>query len=309
MESKKPVLTAFTANLLVALMKVTLAIFSGSTVLFAEAAHSISDTVNQLFLLQGIRLSRQPPSQRYPFGRGKEQFLWSFIAAVSVFGISSLLSIWEGIQKLILPSYPRHLESSLVFLVAIGIIELYALRITYTNIVKRASRRKVSGLRHFFSIERDPIILATFLEDIVAVAGILVAAASIYLSYALKLVTFDSAGSIVIGLMLLAYGAVLATQSKSLLVGEGLPQDYIDRIKTLVQAMPEVIKVLDVRGVYFGSNSIVLGLDVYFIPGLDTVRLQSAIDKIEKTLKSEIKEIAYIYVEAENPQVEPPESE
>ncbi|MDG6940334.1 MAG: cation diffusion facilitator family transporter [Nitrososphaerota archaeon] len=304
MDSRRPVLTALLANLLGAFVKIALAIFSGSTALFAEAVHSVSDTVNQLFLLGGLQLSTRPASEKHPFGRGKEQFLWSFVAAVSVFGVSAILSVWEGVNRLLSPSVPRHSEVSIVSLLIVGAIESFALYVTYSNISRRASRRKIRGIRQFFSSARDPILFAAFLEDVVAVAGIAVASVGIYASDITGSSVYDAAAAIAIGLMLFVYGAELAMESRDLLIGEGLSRQDAQRLRALVERMPEVIRVLDLRGVYFGPDRIVLGIDVHFKPYLDTQEIQAATDRIEKALKAEMREIQYIYVEAENPPAE-----
>ena len=49
-ESHGTVLLAGTANLAIAIAKVVAGLLSGSTALLAEAAHSVADTLNQVFL-------------------------------------------------------------------------------------------------------------------------------------------------------------------------------------------------------------------------------------------------------------------
>ncbi|MDH3361395.1 MAG: cation transporter [Nitrosopumilus sp.] len=44
--------------------------------------HSVSDTVNQILLLLGIKLSTRPANELHQFGFGKPQFFWLFILAI-----------------------------------------------------------------------------------------------------------------------------------------------------------------------------------------------------------------------------------
>jgi len=52
---------------------------SGSVAIFAESLHSLSDTVNQLLLIYGVKSSKRKDIFLFPFGRGKEQYFWSLI--------------------------------------------------------------------------------------------------------------------------------------------------------------------------------------------------------------------------------------
>jgi divalent metal cation (Fe/Co/Zn/Cd) transporter len=45
----------------------------------------VADTVNQGFLLVGLRASKRDPDEEHPFGHGQDQFFWSFLVAVLIF--------------------------------------------------------------------------------------------------------------------------------------------------------------------------------------------------------------------------------
>jgi len=83
--SKKAVYAALFGNLGIAIAKLIAAIVTGSTAMFAETLHSISDTFNQVLLLFGIKTSSKAATERHPFGYGKEQFFWSFVVATMLF--------------------------------------------------------------------------------------------------------------------------------------------------------------------------------------------------------------------------------
>ncbi|MDQ5870288.1 MAG: cation transporter [Thermoproteota archaeon] len=79
--SKKAVYTALFGNLGIAIAKMIAAVMTGSSAMWSETYHSFSDTFNQVLLLIGIRTSTKVPSERHPFGFGKEQFFWSFVGS------------------------------------------------------------------------------------------------------------------------------------------------------------------------------------------------------------------------------------
>lgn len=107
--SKKAVYAALFGNLGIAIAKMIAAVMTGSSAMWSETYHSFSDTFNQVLLLIGIRTSTKVPSERHPFGFGKEQFFWSFVVATLLFGISGILSLEKGFGSLYNPI--AHIEN------------------------------------------------------------------------------------------------------------------------------------------------------------------------------------------------------
>jgi cation diffusion facilitator family transporter len=297
-----PVKAALVANLLVALVKLIVALFSRSSAVMAEAVHSLSDTVNQVLLLTGINLSRRPASAKHPFGRGKEQFFWSFLVSLVVFLVAATFSISQGISRLGGAPQVTNLALTIISLAGIAVIEGGALFITRQHINRRINALNLRDIRHFFQVSKDPVVLATFLEDTVALLGVVVALVGVSLTYLTGNEVFDASAAIAIGIALAAYGVILAFESKDLLIGEGISKREIAEIRRVMKAFPEVVSVMDVRGIYFGPEDVVLGLEVEFRDELKTEELESAVDKIEKAIRVLSPRYHHIYVEAEKPE-------
>ena len=94
---------AMAANLAIAATKFAAAAFTGSSAMISEGIHSVVDTGNQILLLFGIRRSKRPPDAGHPFGHGMEQYFWSLVVAMLLFGVGGGLSIYEGITHLLHP--------------------------------------------------------------------------------------------------------------------------------------------------------------------------------------------------------------
>jgi cation diffusion facilitator family transporter len=141
-QSKKAVLAALFGNLGIALFKFVAALFSGSSSMLAESYHSVSDTLNQVLLLYGLRASKKPADKEHPFGHGKEQFFWSFIVAMILFGIAGTLSIIEGVHKFRHPEPLKHLVLTYMAILVAVIFDGIALRIAYMNIKKEMKREE-----------------------------------------------------------------------------------------------------------------------------------------------------------------------
>jgi cation diffusion facilitator family transporter len=84
--STKTALVALAANALIAVAKGVGGVVAGSSALLSEAAHSVADTMNELFLFVALRCADRPADEAHPFGYGKARFFWSLLTA---FGSSS----------------------------------------------------------------------------------------------------------------------------------------------------------------------------------------------------------------------------
>ena len=84
-DSMRTVVVALGAGIGVTLAKVGAAVFTGSTAMAAEAAHSLADNANDLSLFIAQRRSSRPPDDQHPLGYGREAYFWALIAALGVF--------------------------------------------------------------------------------------------------------------------------------------------------------------------------------------------------------------------------------
>lgn len=91
---------ALAANLLIAAAKAVGGLVAHSPALLSEAAHSVADTLNEVFLLAALRRSRRPADREHPFGYGKERFFWSLLAAVGIFVMGGCFSFFQGYEAL-----------------------------------------------------------------------------------------------------------------------------------------------------------------------------------------------------------------
>lgn len=94
--TRRTVLVAGAANLVIALSKLAAGLLTGSSAMLAEAAHSVADTVDQGFLLASLRSGERPPDAEHPFGYGQERHVWSLLAAVGIFVAGAGFSVFEA---------------------------------------------------------------------------------------------------------------------------------------------------------------------------------------------------------------------
>jgi cation diffusion facilitator family transporter len=99
--TKRSIYGALAANLLIAISKFVAGFASGSSAMLAEGVHSLADTLNQGFLLVGLRTSNRDPYEEHPFGHGQDQFFCSFLAAVLIFFAGGGFTIYQGIMSIL----------------------------------------------------------------------------------------------------------------------------------------------------------------------------------------------------------------
>src|SRR5947208_2061215 len=98
-----PVLAALIGNALVAIVKIIVAISSGSSAMFSESVHSIADTSNQALLLLGVTRSRKKPTKEHSYGYGGERFFWAIISACGIFFVGAGVTVYHGAHTILYP--------------------------------------------------------------------------------------------------------------------------------------------------------------------------------------------------------------
>jgi cation diffusion facilitator family transporter len=297
--TRRAIRAALASNLVLLALKSAAAILTGSSVMVAESLHSVVDSINQSFLAVGLRLSSGGGNGSFPFGRGREQFFWSFVAATSTTTISGTLAVLEGAEKLIYGESLRDLWVALAIVLAGLALEGTALAVSFRSF---EMARRSEGFRSRLSYvrsTRNPTLLAALFEDMASVSGLLVALVSLLLVMLTGDAVYDALGSIIVGAILAFFGLSLAREAKGLLVGEGLLPSELQRIIGVVSSHPAVARVIDVRGTFLGVDSAILGVEVNFRDGLTTDEIESAINELESRIRRVFPQAKYVYVEAE----------
>ena len=99
-QGNRSVVSALFGNIIVTIIKTIVAIFSGSASMFAESIHSFADTLNQSFLLVGLKRSKRPADNSRGYGYGIERFFWSLISACGILFIGAGVTIYHSINSL-----------------------------------------------------------------------------------------------------------------------------------------------------------------------------------------------------------------
>jgi cation diffusion facilitator family transporter len=294
-ESLGTVAVAISTDLTMSVAKAVAAALTGSAGLFAETLHSLADTGNQLLLLKGLRGSRRRPDTNHPFGYGAELFYWSLLAALGVFIIGGVLSIWEGIQRLL---HPSEVQLTLVGFAVLGLGCLLDGTSWLTSV--RQLRREAAGrgvrFRQHLRSTTDTAVTAVFFEDAAALLGNAIALTGLGLHQLLGSPAPDAAAGIVIGLLLASIGLRLAARNRVLLTNRSESPIVLDRIRDLLVAHPEVAAVGQVASVYIGPHQLLVTAEIQPLDTISGLRLRQLLAELRGSVTAAIPRASLIFL-------------
>lgn len=290
------VLGALVANGLITILKLIGAIMTGSSGMMAETLHSLADTTNQVFLLLGLRFFKRPPSEKHPFGYGKERFFWSFIAAIFIFGVGATFALYEGFQKLTHPHAPENVNWAYWILGISFVLEAGSICLALYQEVNEAHHEGLSFMQYLRE-SKDPTAKTVIFEDSAALIGIVLAAIGIYLSdhYGAY---WDGVASMAIGVVLAIVAFALAKISRGLLLGEAAIPKSVDAMREAVLSHPNVTGVVDLLTMHMAPKQILVNAHVNLDDKLTAAEIIQTIAEIEEKIKQAEPKVDMIFLEA-----------
>jgi cation diffusion facilitator family transporter len=292
--SKRSIYSALAANLLIAITKFIAGFVSNSAAMLSEGVHSVVDTINELLLLYGIHQSRKPPDALRPFGYGKELYFWSFIVSILIFGLGGGISIYQGVVHIIHPQANGDPFWSYIVLACSFVFEGTSFLIALKEFNKL---RGDEGLWQAIHISKDPTNFVVLFEDGAAVIGLTIVFVCLWLGHRLHNPYLDGVASVLVGLILIAVSMILARESRSLLMGEGIAPATQEKMKELIEKDPAVVTVLHFLSTYQAPETVVLMMIIAFKKDLDTTDMNEAIDRISGMIKKEFHLVRYVLIQ------------
>ena len=208
------------ANLAIAVAKLIGGLISHSSAMLSEAAHSVADTVTEVFLFVALKRGQKPPDEKHPFGYGRETYFWAFIASLTTFLVGAGFSFYQGITTIIERRGPGR-PADLLHRPG-GLVRPRG-RSPCSRPSARCAARPASGAsrpRQYLRRTTDTTVKAVTFEDTAALVGLVLAALGLFLEQLTGDPLWDGVAAIAIGLLLLVVAFVLARANMSLLIGQ-----------------------------------------------------------------------------------------
>ncbi|MCW8836655.1 MAG: cation diffusion facilitator family transporter [Rhodospirillales bacterium] len=295
--SRKVVIAALLGNGLIAATKFSAATYTGSSAMLSEAVHSMVDTGNQWLLLYGMRRAKKPADIAHPFGYGMELYFWSFVVAILIFGLGAGISIYEGVNKIADPHPATNIHINLIVLAVALVFEAGAWWVAFREFrLRKGEMGYVTAIRR----SKDPALFTVLFEDTAAILGLLTAFVGITLADVMDMPVLDGVASVVIGVILGVTAALLAYESKGLLVGESARKDLLDGVRGIVANETGIKSVNEMLTMHLGPQDVLLTISLDFDDRLGSVEVEGAVSSMESSIKNAYPEITRVFIEAQS---------
>ncbi|MFE9250459.1 cation diffusion facilitator family transporter [Streptomyces sp. NPDC007088] len=286
--TKLTVWVALAANLVIAVAKIVGGLFAGSPALLSEAAHSVADSVNEVFLLAALRRSRKPADPRHPFGYGKERYFWSLLAAVGIFVTGGCFSVFQGVEAL----RSGAAESTSGYI--IGLVVLAVAFLAEGSSLARALWQ-VRGQEG--GAGSDPALRTVIAEDGTAVLGVTLAMIGMALHMATGQVAYEAAASIGIGLLLVAVAYRLGKDAREQLIGEAVDPELRDDIAEFLARQPEIDRVATLLTMRLGLDSTLVAARIDLAPGRDSEQIELVMERVKDAIAERWPEADQVFLD------------
>ncbi|MFE9031739.1 cation diffusion facilitator family transporter [Streptomyces iakyrus] len=283
-------LVALAANLVIAVAKAIGGLAAGSPALLSEAAHSVADSLNEVFLLAALRRSRRPADRRHPFGYGKERFFWSLLAAVGIFVMGGCFSFFQGFEALTSGAEEK-LGGYVAGLIVLG-IALLAEGGSLLRALYQVRRQGGAGAGL-----RDPALRTVVAEDGTAVLGVTLAIVGMALHMITGQVVWEASASLAIGALLVYVAFRLGREARDQLIGEAADPETSGRIRELLRAQPEIDSVEALFTMKTGLDTALVAARVDLVPGLDSERVEEVAVRIKRSIARTVPEADQIFLD------------
>ena len=299
----KAIVAALAANLTIAVLKFVAYFLTLSSSMLAEAIHSLADSGNQILLLVGGKRAAKAASPEHPFGYGRERYIYAFIVSIVLFSVGGLFALYEAWGKI---QHPHAIEGDfwwvpVAVLVGAIIAESFSFR---TAIIESNHVRGTQSWVKFIRSAKQPELPVILLEDLGALVGLVFALFGVGLTLITGDGIWDALGTAMIGLLLVAIAAVLAVETKSLLLGESATKEDVVKIREALESAGT--SIIHLKTLHLGPEELLVAAKIG-IGKADTGQdIAQVIDDAETRIRAAVPIARVIYLEPDVQRVTTP---
>lgn len=225
----------------------------GSHSMFAEAIHSLADTINQLILAYGIHKSTQMADSDHPYGYTNMKYVSSLISGVGIFCVGTGLSIYHGITGLL---HPEPVQDYFWAFCTLGgsMLSEGATLVVAVNEIRRSAKNTGMSFKDYVLRGKDPCVNVVLTEDMAAVSSVFVAGTCMALSSMSGSPIPDAVGSLLVGGILGGVASFIIYTNVAALVGKSISQEHLNRINSELETDVMIRAIHDVKGIDMGNS-------------------------------------------------------
>jgi cation diffusion facilitator family transporter len=295
-ESAGTVVLAGAVNLAIAIAKAIGGLISHSSAMLSEAAHSVADTVTEVFLFVALRRGERPADARHPFGYGRETYFWAFLASLTTFVVGAGFSMYQGVGTVLHGEEQGDPLISYVILAVSFVLESGSLFKAVRQVRGSARRWKVTP-RRYLATTTDTTVKAVAFEDSVALVGIVLAALGLLLEQLTGEPLWDGLSAIAIGLLLILVAFSLARANLSLLIGQSASPKIEEQLRAEIAALDHVAAVPFLLTSVIGPAQLLVAAKVDFDDDATVAEIERISDEAERRLVARHDGVRYVFLD------------
>ena len=177
-------------------------------------------------------------------------------------------------------------------------VAIVAESFSFRTAIKESSKTKGrQSWARFIKAAKAPELPVVLLEDFAALLGLLFALFGVGLTLITHNGIFDVIGTAMIGLLLVAVAITLATETKSLLLGESATPDAIGRIETALTEVEGVERVIHMKTLHLGPEEILVAAKIGVRATSTAQAVADTIDAAEVAVRAAEPMVTALYLE------------
>ena len=266
LERRAP-LVATALSLVLAIIKLSFGLISGSVALLASAVDSIMDMFVSVFNFLAIRLSDRSPDDKFPFGYGKVEALAAFFEGL-VITLSGFYIIYEGIVKIIRNEGVQKVGDSIAVMI-VSIIIVFGL-VSFLSYVHKKTGNMV--------IKAD---LLHYKTDLYSNSAVLLSLGIIYFT---DWYLIDAIFGIAIGAYIVKEAFELIKEGGEVLLDISLPEEEVNKIKDIIEYDSQISGFHFLKTRHSGKYKFV-EVHIVFDPSISLLDAHRIGDNLEEKIK------------------------
>ena len=263
-KGKKAGTVGILVNILLALSKLTVGLISGSVSIIADALNNLMDGASSIVTLVGFKLAEKPADEEHPFGHARSEYLAGLVVAMMIFVVGYELVI-SSVKKIMNPTaIDFSLPIAIVLLVSI-IVKLM-LAVYYKKVGCEIASKTLMAA----SVDSR--------NDVMMTSAVLFASA---IEFFCKL-QIDGYIGLAVALFIIYSGIILAKETMSPLLGEGINEELKDILEDYILSCPKVVGCHDLIVHDYGPNHRFASIHVEMDKAEDPLVCHEIIDDMEE---------------------------
>jgi cation diffusion facilitator family transporter len=291
----RAIIAALLANLGIAVTKFIAYLLTFSSSMLAESIHSVADSGNQVLLLIGGKRAKRAATPQHPFGFGRDRYIYAFIVSIVLFTVGGLFALYEAYHKY---QDPQGITSWEWVPVTVLVVAIVLESLSFRTAIRESNmvRGKTSWVR-FVRTARAPELPVILLEDLGALFGLVFALFGVGLTLITGNGMWDAVGTAMIGLLLVTIAAILAVETKSLLLGEGATPEQVEAIEQAILDGPEIERLIHMKTMHLGPEELLVAAKIAVHDDETAEKVALGIDAAEARIRKAVPIARVIYLE------------